>query len=65
MKDKYQLNLSKRDAQHLFTSMILAEDTKMPCTKRFWERHEKLIVKLQGVIYNAGKPVESSEKPKP
>ena len=58
MKEKYHLDLTKKELTQLYGYMFLAEDAdiKPKPTNKFWERHEVLVQKLHGLIYNGNIP---------
>ncbi|MCK9370747.1 hypothetical protein M0R04_12630 [Candidatus Dojkabacteria bacterium] len=60
MKERYTLPLTKIEARQLLKEMAMAENTQEKQTKKFWERHEKIITKLYKVIYNSKDDKESS-----
>ena len=60
MKENYTLNLTKREVDQLLKEMALAENTKEKQTKKFWERHEKIITKIYKVIYQAKNPLDKA-----
>jgi len=66
MNERYQLPLTKREARQLFGYLLQVENEQPGAKpkKEFWERHEKLAIKLQGIIYDAGTTTGNSEKPK-
>ncbi len=55
MKEKHNLALTKEEVKQLFSDLLLVEDikfTKKP-TKKFWQRHENILRKLQVIIYDS------------
>ena len=65
MKEKYHLDLTKKEANQLYQYMFIAEDAdiKPKPTNKFWERHEILVNKLHGLIYYGNTPKPKGKLP--
>lgn len=63
MKEHIHLPLTKREAKLLFAEMLKFEETDKFVPKLVWQRHERIITKLQQLIYDS-KALDPKKKAK-
>ena len=60
MKENYHISFTKREVDQLLKEMALAENIKEKQTKKFWERHEIIVEKIQIIVYQAKNPIDKA-----